>query len=68
MFFECGSRAPHGGIFVVGIMDHAPMFLIALAVGAVIAMAGIVILKKPLPKKGRADENKEKKKEKRKRK
>lgn len=51
MFFECGSRAPHGGIFVVGIMDHAPMFLIALAVGAVIAMAGIVILKKPLPKK-----------------
>lgn len=51
MFFECGSRAPHGGIFVVGIMDHAPMFLIALAVGAVIAMEGIVILKKPLPKK-----------------
>jgi len=27
------------------------MFLIALAVGAVIAMAGIVIQKKPLPKK-----------------
>lgn len=51
MFFECGSRAPHGGIFVVGIMDHAPMFLIALALGSVIAMAGIVILKKPLPKK-----------------
>lgn len=48
MAFGCGSRAPHGGIFVVGIMDHAPMFLAAVVIGAVIAMLGIIILKKPI--------------------
>lgn len=48
MAFGCGSRAPHGGIFVVGIMEHAPMFLMALVIGSIITMAGIVLLKKPL--------------------
>ena len=48
MMFGCGSRAPHGGIFVIGIIDNPLMFLIALVVGAVVAMAGIVLLKKPL--------------------
>lgn len=48
MAFGCGSRAPHGGIFVVGIMEHAPMFLLALVIGSIITMAGIVLLKKPL--------------------
>lgn len=49
MAFGCGSRAPHGGIFVTGIVENAPMFLLALAAGAVVTMAGIVLLKKPLP-------------------
>ena len=48
MMFGCGSRAPHGGIFVIGIIDNPLMFLVALVVGAVVAMAGIVLLKKPL--------------------
>lgn len=48
MAFGCGSRAPHGGLFVIGIIENAPMFLVALVVGAVITMAGIVILKRPL--------------------
>ena len=48
MMFGCGSRAPHGGIFVIGIIDNPLMFLIALVVGAVVAMAGIVLLKKRL--------------------
>lgn len=48
MAFGCGSRAPHGGIFVIGIIDNAPMFLVALVIGAIVTMAGIVILKKPL--------------------
>lgn len=51
MLFGCGSRAPHGGIFVIGIMDHAPMFLLAVLAGALISMLGIVLLKKPLEKK-----------------
>ena len=42
------GTAPHGGIFVIGIIDNPLMFLIALVVGAVVAMAGIVLLKKPL--------------------
>lgn len=46
MAFGCGSRAPHGGIFVVGIMENAPMFLVAALIGAVVGMAGIVLLKK----------------------
>ena len=48
MMFGCGSRAPHGGIFVIGIIDNPLMFLIALVVGAVVAMAGIVLREKPL--------------------
>ena len=51
MAFGCGSRAPHGGIFVVGIMDNAPMFVVSVLVGAIVGMAGIVLLKKPLDKK-----------------
>ena len=46
MAFGCGSRAPHGGIFVAGIMENAPMFLVAVLIGAVVGMAGIVLLKK----------------------
>lgn len=48
MAFGCGSRAPHGGIFVIGIIDNAPMFLVALVIGAVVTMAGVAVLKKPL--------------------
>ena len=49
MAFGCGSRAPHGGIFVIGIIENAPMFFLAMAAGAVVSMAGIVLLKRPLP-------------------
>lgn len=48
MAFGCGVRAPHGGIFVVGIIDNAPMFLAALIIGAVVTMFGIILLKKPI--------------------
>lgn len=48
MAFGCGSRAPHGGIFVIGIIENAPMFVAALAVGSVLAMLGIVLLKRPI--------------------
>lgn len=48
MAFGCGLRAPHGGIFVIGIMDHAPMFLFAILIGSVVTMFGIILLKKPI--------------------
>lgn len=53
MAFGCGSRAPHGGIFVVGIMDNAPMFIAAVLIGAVVGMAGIVLLKKTTSRRGK---------------
>lgn len=48
MFFNCGSRAPHGGIFVIAIIENAQMFLVALAVGSIVGMFMIAALKKPL--------------------
>lgn len=48
MAFGCGSRAPHGGIFVIGIMENAPMFFAAIVIGAVVTMLGIILLKKPI--------------------
>lgn len=51
MLFGCGSRAPHGGIFVIGIIDNPLLFLATVAAGSVVAMLGIVLLKKPLAAK-----------------
>ncbi|MDD3141847.1 MAG: fructose-specific PTS transporter subunit EIIC, partial [Lachnospiraceae bacterium] len=51
MAFECGSRAPHGGIFVIGIINNPLMFVVAILAGAIVAMLGIVLLKKPLATK-----------------
>ena len=49
MFFGCGLPAPHGGIFVVGIMTHATLFIVSLGVGALVGMTLLALLKKPLP-------------------
>ena len=51
LLFGCGSRAPHGGIFVIGIIDNPLLFLAAVAAGSVVAMLGIVLLTKPLAAK-----------------
>ena len=40
MTFGCALRAPHGGIFVFPVVDHAVMYCVALAVGSVVG-AGI---------------------------
>ena len=50
MAFECTLRAPHGGIFVVPTIGNPLMYLVAIAVGAVVAMLLLAILKKPLKK------------------
>ena len=49
MYFGCQLPAPHGGIFVVGIMTHTFGFIIALLVGALVGMALLALLKKPIP-------------------
>ena len=48
MWFGCGSPAPHGGIFVAGVMTHAGYFLISLLAGALVGMCLLALLKKPL--------------------
>lgn len=49
MAFECTLRAPHGGIFVVPTIGNPIMYLVAIAVGSVVGMILLAILKKPLP-------------------
>ena len=48
MFFECSLRAPHGGIFVTPVIGNPFGYLIALAVGSVVGMIVLAILKKPV--------------------
>jgi PTS system fructose-specific IIC component len=50
MFFECSLRAPHGGIFVTPVIGNPFGYLIALAVGSIVGMIVLAILKKPLDK------------------
>ena len=48
MAFRCTLMAPHGGIFVFPVVGNWLMYLVALAVGAVITMFMLSILKKPI--------------------
>lgn len=50
MAFGCTLMAPHGGIFVFPVVGQWVLYLIALAVGSVITMAMLAILKKPINK------------------
>ncbi len=54
MLFGCGCRAPHGGLFVVGIMDHPLLFLLALAIGAVVGMLLLAVFKRPIKQEAAA--------------
>lgn len=46
MLFNCALPAPHGGILVFGVAAHPMMYLLALAVGSVVAMLLLAIFKK----------------------
>ncbi|MDF2503676.1 MULTISPECIES: PTS fructose transporter subunit IIABC [Clostridium] len=49
MLFNIGLPAPHGGIFVVGIVNGNPLlYLLAIAAGAVVTCLLLGILKKPI--------------------
>lgn len=50
MLFGCTLRAPHGGIFVFAVVGNWPMYLVSLAVGSVITMLLLAVLKKPINK------------------
>ena len=48
MAFGCGLRAPHGGVFVTPIVSNPLMYLAAVAIGAVVGMIVLAVLKKKI--------------------
>ncbi len=48
MFFNCTLMAPHGGVFVFAVVGNWPMYLLSLAIGSIIGMFMLAILKKPI--------------------
>ena len=46
MVFGCALRAPHGGIFVFPVVEHAPLYLVALAAGSMVGALLLSVLKK----------------------
>lgn len=50
MLFNCTLRAPHGGIFVVGVVGNPLQYLIAIIVGSIVGMFVLGLLKKPIKK------------------
>lgn len=46
-WFGCGCPAPHGGLFLLPVMDEPLLYLAALAVGSLITALMMGLLKKP---------------------
>ena len=46
MAFDCTLMAPHGGIFVFPVVDHALLYVVALIVGSVVGAEILSLLKK----------------------
>jgi fructose PTS system EIIBC or EIIC component len=45
MAFGNTSRAPHGGIWVVGLIGKPVLYVLAIVIGMVVTAAGVMILK-----------------------
>ncbi len=43
--FGATLRAPHGGIFVVGLIGNWPLYLLAIAIGTVVSAALVIVAK-----------------------
>lgn len=48
-FFNCTLPAPHGGIFVFGVVTNWPMYIVALLVGVLVAAVLLGIFRKKQP-------------------
>lgn len=46
MFFDCTLRAPHGGIFVIGVIGNPLYFLLAVIIGSVVGALVLAALRK----------------------
>jgi PTS system fructose-specific IIC component len=45
MAFDATLRAPHGGIFVFGLVGNWPLYILAIAIGTVVTAAAVLALK-----------------------
>jgi PTS system fructose-specific IIC component len=43
--FGNAVQAPHGGIFVLGIVENWPLYLLAIAIGTVVTAALVIVFK-----------------------
>ena len=50
MAFQCTLMAPHGGIFVFPVVDHALLYLVSLVAGTFIGAILLGVLKKNVVK------------------
>jgi PTS system fructose-specific IIC component len=57
MAFGCTLRAPHGGIFVLPLIEHPFLFVVALLAGIVVTTTLVILLKKDLSKEQIADKD-----------
>ena len=48
MFFKVQLPAPHGGLFVIPVVTHPVMYLIAIAIGSVVTALILGYIKKPV--------------------
>lgn len=46
MMFNCSLRAPHGGLWVIGVIENPVGYLIALIIGSLVGMLLLGVLKK----------------------
>jgi fructose PTS system EIIBC or EIIC component len=45
MAFGCGSRAPHGGIWVIGLVEKPILWFVAIVAGVAVGTALVIVLK-----------------------
>jgi len=45
MAFKCGSRAPHGGIWVIGLIEKPLLWFLAIIIGLAVGAALVIVLK-----------------------
>ncbi len=53
--FNCTLMAPHGGIFVVPTIGKPLLYLLALAIGAIVGMLMLAVLKRPIKEEAAED-------------
>ena len=51
MLFGCSIPAPHGGLFVIPVVQNPLMYVVALIAGSLVGMLMLALLKKPIKEK-----------------